>query len=109
MPPKRNGKLVRDRIPAIIEAEGKRPRTRTLGLKGYQRALRTKLIEEAGECAQARGVAELTEELADLYEVAAALTRAYSITPQAIRAAMRYKRTNRGGFENRTFLIDIKD
>jgi predicted house-cleaning noncanonical NTP pyrophosphatase (MazG superfamily) len=42
-------KLVRDRIPEIIQSEGRRPVTRMLDEAGYREALLAKLIEEAQE------------------------------------------------------------
>jgi hypothetical protein len=47
------GKLVRDRIPEIIRAQGGRPVSATLDGAAYARALRHKLVEEAGEVARA--------------------------------------------------------
>jgi len=42
-------KLVRDQIPDIIAAAGNQPSTRDLDQASYQRALRSKLLEEAQE------------------------------------------------------------
>jgi hypothetical protein len=42
-------KLVRDRIPEIIQSEGRRPVTRVLDEARYRQALLAKLIEEARE------------------------------------------------------------
>ena len=46
-------KLVRDRIPEIIQAGGRHPVTRVLDESGYRQALLDKLVEEAGEAASA--------------------------------------------------------
>jgi predicted house-cleaning noncanonical NTP pyrophosphatase (MazG superfamily) len=59
-------KLVRDRIPEIIQAAGQEYATEVMSLEEYQQALREKLIEEAQEAADA---SDLISELADLYEV----------------------------------------
>jgi len=46
-------KLVRDRIPEIIAAEGRHPVTRILDQADYRQALLDKLAEEAAEAAHA--------------------------------------------------------
>ena len=61
-------KLVRNRIPAIIAADGGHPVTRVLDHVGYEAALRAKLLEEAHE-AQAAPDGQLASELADVLEV----------------------------------------
>ena len=68
-------KLVRDRIPEIIQSEGRRPVTRVLDEASYRQALLAKLVEEAQEASQATG-ADLPGELADVLEVLRALTAA---------------------------------
>jgi predicted house-cleaning noncanonical NTP pyrophosphatase (MazG superfamily) len=57
-------KLVRDRIPEIIQAGGGHPVTRVLDEACYRQALLSKLVEEAAEAASA-GTANLPEELAE--------------------------------------------
>ena len=47
-------KLVRDRIPAIIEADGGQPVTRVLDYASYEAALGAKLLEEAQRTAAPR-------------------------------------------------------
>lgn len=58
-------KLVRDRIPDIIEQSGNRYKAEVMSETDYRRALRQKGIEEAQEVAAA-SPDELVEELADL-------------------------------------------
>jgi predicted house-cleaning noncanonical NTP pyrophosphatase (MazG superfamily) len=57
-------KLVRDRIPKIIQSEGRRPVTRVLDEGSYRQALLAKLIEEAQEASHATAD-NLPGELAD--------------------------------------------
>jgi len=101
-------KLVRDRIPALIEASGVVPQVRTLGAKAYKEALRTKLIEEARECAAAEGRKALLDELADLQEVIGAICEVEGIGARDVAAARRLKRRTRGGFKKRLFLLSVK-
>lgn len=94
-------KLVRDKIPAIIEAAGERPITRTLGEEEYLRCLEQKLDEEVAEY----HADKTAEELADVLEVAFALAAARGCSPEELLSLCRDKRDARGGFDKRIFLI----
>ena len=63
-------KLVRDKIPEIIEANGDKPTYETLKDDRYLIELNKKLLEEANEFIEAND----PEELADLMEVVYAIT-----------------------------------
>jgi predicted house-cleaning noncanonical NTP pyrophosphatase (MazG superfamily) len=80
--PVRYDKLVRDRIPEIIQAQGQHPVTRILDNASYQEALLAKLAEETRE-AQEAAAEDLPDELADIVEVIQALATAVSSTPNA--------------------------
>lgn len=98
-------KLVRDRIPEIIEASGKTCVTEILSDKDYLRMIDAKLDEELAEYHQDQNI----EELADLLEVirAAAVARGYSIEElEKVRAE---KAAKRGGFEKKILLKEVKD
>lgn len=103
-------KLVRDRIPEIIEANGQKAVIEVLDDAGYELYLRKKLLEEAAEFADAETDAHLGEEAADLLEVAEALLKLHgyddlsAITPirtqkNEVRGAF-IKRLLMRGFEN---------
>jgi predicted house-cleaning noncanonical NTP pyrophosphatase (MazG superfamily) len=96
-------KLVRDRIPAIIAADGGQPVTRVLDQAGYEAALRAKLLEEAHE-AQGAPDGQLVSELADVLEVLQALAAAHDVGWEDIVSEASRKRAERGGFDNRIFL-----
>jgi predicted house-cleaning noncanonical NTP pyrophosphatase (MazG superfamily) len=96
-------KLVRDGIPRIIAADAGQPVTRVLDHAGYRAALRTKLMEEAGE-AQAAPDGQLRSELADVLEVLQALAAAYGMSWEDVVAEAARKRGERGGFDQRIFL-----
>ena len=70
-------KLVRDRIPEIIEASGKSCVTEILSDEAYLRLMDAKLDEELAEYHSDQTI----EELADLLEViyAAAMARGYTL------------------------------
>ena len=97
-------KLVRDRIPEIIEASGKNCVSETLSDDQFLEMLDTKLNEELAEYQESKSM----EELADLLEVtrAVALARGSSIEEiEAIRVA---KAEKRGGFEKKLLLKEVR-
>lgn len=94
------GKLVRDRIPEIIEKNGETPVTRTLDDQEYRAALLQKLEEEVAECRENHSA----EELADLQEVILALAADLGLTPEALETVRVKKAQERGGFAKRIFL-----
>ena len=96
-------KLVRDRIPEIIESSGKTCSTEILSPEEYLRMLDAKLDEELAEYHKDQNI----EELADLLEVihAAAIARGYTLEGlEQIRAE---KATKRGAFEKRILLKEV--
>lgn len=96
-------KLVRDRIPEIIQAEGHRAVTRVLDEESYRVALLEKLAEEAHEARQA-SAEQLAAELADVLEVLQALAEAHGLSWNHILEIAARKCTERGAFDNRIFL-----
>lgn len=98
-------KLIRDRIPEIMDRAGVAYEIDTLDEVAYVAALRTKLVEEAQEAAEAPTDPELIKELGDVLEVVAALTAAAGLDPDEVEAVRVRRRQERGGFERRIRLI----
>ena len=98
-------KLVRDRIPEIIEASGSKCKTEILSDEKYLKMLDVKLDEELAEYHKDQNI----EELADLLEViyAAAVARGYSI--EELERVRREKAEKRGGFEKKIYLIEVEE
>ena len=96
------GKLIRDNLPAMMRADGLRVFEHRLDDAAYGRALREKLLEEAGEAARATS-AELVAELADVVEVARALATAHGLRWDDVEVVRLEKRAQRGGFDGRIF------
>lgn len=94
-------KLVRDKIPEIIRAQGETPFTRVLEAEEYKRLLDKKLDEELAEYREAHDL----EELADILEVLYALCKADGHTEAELHALRDKKRAARGGFDERIYLI----
>lgn len=97
------GKLVRDRIPEIIRAEGRTADTRKLDDDAYRDALLDKLVEEALELRSAPREAAL-DEAADVYEVLLALAAHEGWTLRHVASRAAGKRRQRGGFDERVYL-----
>ena len=98
-------KLVRDRIPEIIEVSGKTCKTEILKDEEYLRMIDAKLDEELAEYHNDQNI----EELADLIEViyAAAAARGYTIEQlEQVRAA---KAEKRGGFQKKILLVEVTE
>lgn len=94
-------KLVRDNIPAIIEAQGETPVTRILDGEEYLLQLEKKLDEEVAEF---HGSGD-PEELADILEVVYALGEAKGLSKEELLSLYQAKHDARGGFAQRIFLI----
>lgn len=95
------GKLVRDKIPQIIEASGETPISRILEQDEYLTCLEEKLDEEVREFHESKE----PEELADILEVVYALAAARGCSREQLLSIYEAKNAARGGFENRIYLI----
>jgi predicted house-cleaning noncanonical NTP pyrophosphatase (MazG superfamily) len=98
-------KLVRDFIPDIIKAGGSEPIIKTLSKSKYKKELINKLLEEAQEFKENPCV----EEAADLLEVLDSLFKAHNLDKKDIIKSKKNKKSKRGGFSNRVFLVKTYD
>lgn len=96
-------KLVRDKIPQIIEAQGKTCVTQILSQEDYLRMVDEKLNEELSEYQESKSL----EELADLLEVMEAAVKARGYTWEGLLAVRDEKREKRGGFQDRILLTEV--
>ncbi len=98
-------KLVRDKIPEIIQNDGKTCRTEILSETDYLKMIDAKLDEELAEYHKDQTI----EELADLMEViyAAAVARGYSV--DELEKVRQKKVKKRGAFENRILLREVSE
>ena len=98
-----HNKLVRDRIPEIIEASGRTCVATMLPDDAYIRALDAKLNEELAEYQQSKSL----EELADLLEVMGAVVKARGYIWDDLTRVRKEKRAARGAFDKRIFLKEV--
>lgn len=97
-------KLVRDKIPEIIEADGKSCKTRILPDEEYIAALEQKLNEEVAEYQKDKNL----EEMADVLEVLNAICIAKGYSLEELEALRKEKAEKRGGFEKKIFLESVE-
>ena len=98
-----HNKLVRDRIPEIIEASGKICKTAILDNQEYLRMIDAKLDEELAEYHQDQNI----EELADLLEVIYAAAQARGYTLEDLEATRKEKADKRGSFSKKILLREV--
>ena len=98
-------KLMRDKIPELIRQKGDLPITETLNdEKRYLKAVHRKLSEEIDEYHMEHNV----DEFADVLEVIYTLAKYYGKTPEYLEQLRLEKHRERGGFDNKTFLVEVK-
>lgn len=93
-------KLVRDRIPEIIEKSGNECFIEILSDDEYLKMLDLKLDEELAEYHKDQNI----EELADLLEVIYAAAKARGFTKAELEAVRAKKAESRGGFDKKILL-----
>ena len=98
-------KLVRDKIPQIIEESGNRCVTRRLEDEEYLRFVDEKLQEELNEYQQSKE----PEELADLLEVIEAAAGARGCSWQELLQLKENKKEKRGGFREKILLLEVTE
>ncbi len=102
-------KLVRDRIPHIINDSGKKPITKILNQEEYITELRKKSEEELQEYLSAKTNEESLEELADLLEIIYALAKVHDSSIEEVENIRIEKAAKRGGFSDKVYLIEVCD
>lgn len=98
-------KLVRDRIPEIIENDGKKCVCETLSDEDYISLLDQKLNEELAEYQESKSL----EELADFLEVVQAVVKARGWTLEELEQVRADKAVKRGGFERKILLKEVRE
>ena len=96
-------KLVRDRIPEIIEGSGRKAVYETLDDENFIKRLNEKLVEEVNEYLQSGSL----EELADIGEVMHGILEYKGISIEAFQKARMEKLEQRGSFKKRLLLQEI--
>lgn len=96
-------KLVRDRIPEIIEKGGHKPVFSRLTDAAFEAKLFEKLSEEQQELVEDRNIEEVT----DVIEVLFSVARLYGYSEERTLELLREKRRAKGGFEKGYLLEEV--
>ena len=96
-------KLIRDRIPEIVEESGKKCIIEIMDESDYIKALDIKLNEELAEYQSDKSI----EELADLLEVIYSVAKARGYSVQELERIRTEKAEKRGSFDKRILLKGV--
>ena len=102
-------KLVRDRIPEIIQKEGNTADIIILSEESFKQAIKEKLIEEATEVCNAQNRDDILSELADLQEVMDTIKQLYNINTLEVNTIQAVKALQRGKFDKRLYLKSVSE
>ncbi|MFI5712645.1 nucleoside triphosphate pyrophosphohydrolase [Kribbella sp. NPDC051620] len=102
-----DGKLIRDRIPDLIRANGEDPITYVAAAAEYRQRLRDKLLEEVDEFLTADSTAAI-EELADVLEVVYAIAADLGTDRATLEQLRQAKAEERGAFTERLVWLGLR-
>ncbi|WP_246943484.1 nucleoside triphosphate pyrophosphohydrolase [Bacillus pinisoli] len=102
-------KLVRDKIPEIMDISGEKYKTTTLTEQEYLKELLKKGYEELDELIKADNKEDTLEELADLLEIINAIAIYHGASLDEVNKIREKKANERGGFDEKVFLIEVSE
>ncbi len=98
-------KLIRDRIPEIIEKDGCSYKTRILKQKEYKQELLKKIVEESQEVLETNGnKRELIKEIGDVQEIINYIIKTFNLDKKEIEKIRKKRKKSRGSFDKKIFL-----
>lgn len=97
-------KLVRDKVPDLIEETGAKPIIHTANDEEYFQLLKVKFKEEVEEFINSNNV----EDLADVIEVIDAIIKAEKFNRDQLESFRKYKVNVKGKFDKRIIIDKIK-
>lgn len=98
-------KLVRDKIPEIIEKDGKVAICKVISDEEKKVYLKEKLQEEVQEFLESDDI----KELADIFEVIVALAKTLNFDEDSLLFCRYIKAAKRGAFEDNIVLLEVKE
>jgi len=102
---KKYNKLIRDRVPEVLERKGIECSMRVADNNEYKEKLLEKLREEVNELIEDKN----EEELADVLEVIDALFEGFGFSRQNVERLKEEKFLERGGFKKRLILEETRE
>jgi predicted house-cleaning noncanonical NTP pyrophosphatase (MazG superfamily) len=101
-------KLVRDKIPELIEKAGKKPSFERLTKKDRWDALNSKLNEEIDELQTAQEPESVLEEIADIHEVLMAMVYEIGYIDADLFLKAKQKKREKGAFDEFIWLESVE-
>jgi len=98
-------KLVRDKIPQIIEKSGRKQKSRKMDDEEYLDALINKVVEEIEEYRESQN----EQELADIYEVLDCIVKFKDLEQMHIDYLQIKKKESGGSFTGRILLEEVEE
>jgi len=102
-------KLVRDNIPSIIEAEGKKCTFHYALEEDHKRLIKDKLLEECNELIKAESPNDVIEEIADIYTVLHGIMDVYCLDHSMVATYAGLKSCVRGEFSSFAVLESVEE
>jgi predicted house-cleaning noncanonical NTP pyrophosphatase (MazG superfamily) len=102
-------RLVRDKIPELLEQAGKKGTFRLLDEKEYASELKKKLSEGVKEYRETECDSDAAEQLSCLLEIIDALISVHKRSPGELEKIREEKARKYGKFQQRLFLIKVED
>jgi len=100
-------KLIRDKIPKIIDENNKVYNIEIMNDEEYKNKINQKILEEVQELLESKTHEERVNELADTYEILEAYMAANNIDAREVEVKKDSKLLSRGGFKGKILLIDV--
>ena len=102
-------KLVRDKVPQIIQNKGKVVYYSMLDGDNLRKMLKIKLIEESRDVSKAMTKGEMINELADISEVIETIYEIFDIEEIDVDLAKNKKMKEKGTFKSGTYLMCVEE
>ena len=102
-------KLVRDKVPQIIQNEGKVVYYSMLDGDNLRKMLKIKLIEESREVSKSMTKEEMINKLADVSEVIEAIYEAFDITDADVDIIKHKKMQEKGAYKSGAYLMCVEE
>lgn len=102
-------KLIRDKIPQVMERRGARYKIRRLSQKQLKIELLKKVGEEASGLLNSKTKAEVADEVGDVLAVINEIKKVFKITDKEINQAIKNAFVKKGGFRKKLYLIWSED
>jgi predicted house-cleaning noncanonical NTP pyrophosphatase (MazG superfamily) len=101
-------KLIRDKIPKIVEKKGKQVKIkRSTSDEEFFDFLLKKVVEESIELQHSKEHGNTQEEIADVIEIIDTILRLKGWSKEDINTIQKEKREKNGGFEERLIMLEI--